>query len=447
MDLRKDILKPLCCAVFTRSHKKAKEKRRVMIISSEGIEFNALKEFSKFITDLELLGIVQLREALTDKKGNILIKDLVYVRESSIKKLESIADQYTPSFKIKTTPELTAKIRKALANSIIPIVNETEKSFISILFAKNPSGMQNVESLINNAFYTDLLVLALYEIMIEDNDFFHHIVRMGLICLGTVIQKSYAIKLIHRNAFLTGLCADLILFRTNYWKNSNLDDMLMIELTKLNVQIAGNLGMSEEIITAIQDHVIRGVYVVDMPEPVDFELLKQNPMLGHSSNEKEKNVSPSENEYYEETVKILTEALKITRFISEANKKLTDSDDIVQRLITMFAYNVEKKNFDAELADPMIDCFRQYEKIIKRMRKIAKLENLCLHPPSAWAYPKPKAVQILCKNSHHTCLHYVSGWNINVITAQEAIGYIGTSLKPGSYPKCRLEQQLAELDE
>ncbi|HRG46502.1 MAG TPA: hypothetical protein PLX69_11115 [Leptospiraceae bacterium] len=418
-----------------------------MIISSEGIEFNALKEFSKFITDLELLGIVQLREALTDKKGNILIKDLVYVRESSIKKLESIADQYTPSFKIKTTPELTAKIRKALANSIIPIVNETEKSFISILFAKNPSGMQNVESLINNAFYTDLLVLALYEIMIEDNDFFHHIVRMGLICLGTVIQKSYAIKLIHRNAFLTGLCADLILFRTNYWKNSNLDDMLMIELTKLNVQIAGNLGMSEEIITAIQDHVIRGVYVVDMPEPVDFELLKQNPMLGHSSNEKEKNVTPSENEHYEETVKILTEALKITRFISEANKKLTDSDDIVQRLITMFAYNVEKKNFDAELADPMIDCFRQYEKIIKRMRKIARLENLCMHPPSAWAYPKPKAVQILCKNSHHTCLHYVSGWNINVITAQEAIGYIGTSLRPGSYPKCRLEQQLAELDE
>ncbi|MBK6608264.1 MAG: hypothetical protein IPG24_22980 [Leptospiraceae bacterium] len=352
-----------------------------MIISSEGIEFNALKEFSKFITDLELLGIVQLREALTDKKGNILIKDLVYVRESSIKKLESIADQYTPSFKIKTTPELTAKIRKALANSIIPIVNETEKSFISILFAKNPSGMQNVESLINNAFYTDLLVLALYEIMIEDNDFFHHIVRMGLICLGTVIQKSYAIKLIHRNAFLTGLCADLILFRTNYWKNSNLDDMLMIELTKLNVQIAGNLGMSEEIITAIQDHVIRGVYVVDMPEPVDFELLKQNPMLGHSSNEKEKNVIPSENEHYEETVKILTEALKITRFISEANKKLTDSDDIVQRLITMFAYNVEKKNFDAELADPMIDCFRQYEKIIKRMRKIAKIRK-SLHASS-----------------------------------------------------------------
>ncbi len=416
-----------------------------MIISSDGIEFNELKEFSKFISSLDLLGTIQLREALTDKKGNILIKELVYIRESSIKKLESIADQYTPSFKIKTTPELTAKIRKALANSIMPIVNETEKSFISILFNTNSSTLQNVENLINNAFYTDMLVLALYEIMIEDNDFFQHIVRMGLVCLGTVIQKSYAIKLIHRNAFLTGLCADLVLFRTNYWKNSNLDDMLMVELTKLNVQIAENLGMSEEIIYAIQNHIVRGLYVVEMPEPMDFEIIKQNHFLKISSNEKEKNIGAADNEYYEETIKILTEALKITRFISEANKKMNDSEDIVQRLITMFAYNVEKKNFDADIADPMIDCFRQYEKIIRRMRKIAKLENLCPHPPSAWAYPKPKAVQILCKNNHHTCLHYIAGWNINVITAQEAIGYIGTSLKPGSYPKCKLEQQLGDL--
>ena len=190
-----------------------------MIISQEGIEFNELKAFSKFISNLELLGTIQLREALTDKKGNILIKDLVYVRESSIKKLESITDQYTPSFKIKTTPELTIKIRKALATAIIPIVQETENSFISILFNKNTSSMQNVENLINNAFYTDILVLALYEIMVDDNDFFQHIVRMGLVCLGTVIQKSYTIKLIHRNAFLTGLCADLILFRTNYGIN------------------------------------------------------------------------------------------------------------------------------------------------------------------------------------------------------------------------------------
>ena len=42
-----------------------------MIISSEGIEFNELKKFSKFVSDLELLRTVQLRDALTDKKKHL----------------------------------------------------------------------------------------------------------------------------------------------------------------------------------------------------------------------------------------------------------------------------------------------------------------------------------------------------------------------------------------
>lgn len=417
-----------------------------MKITKEGIEFNELKEFSKFITNLELMGTLQLREALKDKKGNILIKELVYVRDSSIKKLESMPDQYTPTFKIQTTAELVNKIRKKLSLEVVSVLEETEKSFISILFNQNTANMKNAENLISNSFYSDSLVLVSYEIMMEDLPFFHHIVKMGLLCLGTVIQKNYAIKLIHRNAFLAGLAADLILFKTNYWKNSNLDDTLMLDLMKLNIQIAENIGLPEEIIYAIQNHIVRGLYVVDYPEPVDFELLKQNTFLQNSSTEKEKS-SAQDNEYYEDTIRILTEALKITRFISEANKKMSDTEDIAQKLVVMFAYNVEKKNFNEEIANPMIDCFRQYEKIIKRIRKVAKLENLCLHPPSAWAYPKPKAVQILCKNNHHTCHHYISGWNINVISTQEAIGYIGTSLQPGSYPKCRLEKELSELED
>jgi len=417
-----------------------------MKITKEGIEFNEFKEFSKFITNLELMGTLQLREALTDKKGNILIKELVYVRDSSIKKLESMPDQYTPTFKIQTTTELVNKIRKKLSLEVVSILEETEKSFVSILFNQNTANMKNAENLISNSFYSDSLVLVSYEIMMEDLPFFHHIVKMGLLCLGTVIQKNYAIKLIHRNAFLAGLASDLILFKTNYWKNSNLDDTLMLDLMKLNIQIAENIGLPEEIIYAIQNHIVRGLYVVDYPEPVDFELLKKNTFLQNSSIEKEKN-SAQDNEYYEDTIRILTEALKITRFISEANKKMPDTEDIAQKLIVMFAYNVEKKNFNEEIANPMIDCFRQYEKVIKRIRKVAKLENLCLHPPSAWAYPKPKAVQILCKDNHHTCLHYISGWNINVISTQEAIGYIGTSLKPGSYPKCRLEKDLSELED
>ena len=45
-----------------------------MKITLAGIEFDELREFSKFVNDLDLLGLVQLRDPIKDKKGNILIK-------------------------------------------------------------------------------------------------------------------------------------------------------------------------------------------------------------------------------------------------------------------------------------------------------------------------------------------------------------------------------------
>ena len=92
-----------------------------MKITKDGIEFSELKEFTKFIINLDLLGTIQLREALTDKKGNILIKELVYIRDSSLKKLESMSDQYTPSFKVQTNSELIGKIRKKLSLEVVPM--------------------------------------------------------------------------------------------------------------------------------------------------------------------------------------------------------------------------------------------------------------------------------------------------------------------------------------
>lgn len=61
-----------------------------MKITLAGIEFDELREFTKFVNDLDLLGVVQLRESIRDKKGNILIKDSVHIKDSTLKKLESM---------------------------------------------------------------------------------------------------------------------------------------------------------------------------------------------------------------------------------------------------------------------------------------------------------------------------------------------------------------------
>jgi len=420
-----------------------------MKITLAGIEFDELKEFSKFVNDLNLIGIVQLRDSIKDKKGNILIKDNVHIKDTTLRKLESIPGQYESKFRVNMTPELTARIKKALTNEIMPMIQKSKNEFIPILFNNDQSSIVSTEGLINSAFYTNDLVLVLYKIMLEQYDFFQHIVSMGVMCLGTVIQKNYSIKLIHRYAFLTGLLADIIFFKTDYWRNSNLDETLMTKLAKLNSQIAQNVNLPTQIVSAIQNHIVKGIYVVEKPDPMDFNLLNQNPFLESIPRETGavEDYELVDNEYYEETVKILTESLKITRFISETYKRISGADNIAEKLLIMFCYNVEKRIFDQGLANPMIDRFKEYDKIVKRTRKIAELENRCINLPSAWAYPKPKATQILCKNKLTECPNYISGWDINVITAQEAVGYVGTALKPGSYPKCKLEKELGELKE
>lgn len=420
-----------------------------MKITLAGIEFDELKEFSKFVNDLNLIGIVQLRDSIKDKKGNILIKDNVHIKDTTLRKLESIPGQYESKFRVNMTPELTARIKKALTSEIMPLIQKSKNEFIPILFNNDQSSIVSTEGLINSAFYTNDLVLVLYKIMLEQYDFFQHIVSMGVMCLGTVVQKNYSIKLIHRYAFLTGLLADIIFFKTDYWRNSNLDETLMTKLAKLNAQIAQNVNLPTQIVSAIQNHIVKGVYVVDKPDPMDFNILNQNPFLESIPRETGavEDYELVDNEYYEETVKILTESLKITRFISETYKRISGADNIAEKLLIMFCYNVEKRIFDQGIANPMIDRFKEYDKIVKRTRKIAELENRCIHLPSAWAYPKPKATQILCKNKLTECPNYISGWDINVITAQEAVGYVGTALKPGSYPKCKLEKELGELKE
>ena len=420
-----------------------------MKITLAGIEFDELREFSKFVNDLDLLGIVQLREPIKDKKGNILIKDNVHIKDSTLRKLESIPGQYESKFRVNMTNELTGRIKKALTAEIMPGIQKSKNEFISILYDNDQSSVVSTEGLISSSFYTNDLVLVLYKVMLEQYDFFQHIVSMGLICLGTVVQKSYNIKLIHRYAFLTGLLSDMIFFKTDYWRNSNLDETLMAKLAKMNSQIAQNVAMPTQIISAIQNHIIKGVYVVEKPEPMDFNVLNLNPFL--ESIPRETGAGDDyglvDNEYFEETVKILTESLKITRFISETYKRISGGENVAEKLLVMFCYNVEKGIFDKGISNPMIDRFKEYEKMVKRTRKIAELENKCLSVPSAWAYPKPKASQILCKNKMIQCPNYVSGWDINVVTAQEAVGYVGTALKPGAYPKCKLEKELGELKE
>ena len=304
--------------------------------------------------------------------------------------------------------------------------------------------------------------------MIEKREFFDHIVNLGLLCLGIVIQRSYPYKLIHRYAFLTGLFADVVLSETNYWNFPIADEVQLMRVAKFSSELALGLKLPFQIVTAIKDHPIRGMYSKEKnPVEIDVNFLENNSFFDIVKDNKDAETKAKSEENgdkktstkavktetredendmeVKEVVQILTEVLKIARFINETRKTMVDNENMSEKLLVMFTYNVERGFFQKDIANPLISRFKEYDTVLKKIRQIAAVENKCKYPPSAWAYPKPKATQVLCKDRVFGCPLYVSGWDIKVIAAQEALGYIGTSLEPGTYPKCKLEEELNKI--
>lgn len=426
-----------------------------MKIISGNLEFNHVQELSQFIVENNLIGLVQLAEPLKDKSGNVLIKENIIIKESSLRKLDSLHGQYDPVFKVFVTPELASSIRRIITKEIVPKIEKNNKEIINYLFSNTKSSVKDYKGLINYSFINRYLILIFYKLMVENREFFDHVVNLGLLCLGTIMQKAYPYKLIHRYAFLTGLFADVVLSETHYWRHPIADEIQLMRVAKFSSDLASGLRLPSQITSAIQDHPIRGMYsmdekaleieVNDLEDNSFFGIVKELKEQQQSKNKETNNASSEVKEddiESQEVVKILTEVLKIARFITETQKSMTDKDHVSEKLLVMFTYNVEKGFFQQDIANPLISRFKEYDKVIKKVRQIASIENKCHYPPSAWAYPKPKATQVLCKNKVFNCQKYVSGWDIKVITAQEALGYIGTSLPPGNYPKCKLEEEL-----
>jgi len=416
-----------------------------MYITSKGIEFNNLKEFSKFASDNNLIGVIQLKEAIKDKTGNILIKEMVSVKDSALKKLESLEGQYEPEFKVHMNNELLEKLGLAIAKKVTPYIDDSKDEFIKHLFDHSSSIISNYTSFIQSSFYQPRILLIFYRLMVERPEFFEYSIQLALLTLGTIIQKPHPMKFIHRNAFLGGFFIDMVYSESEYWRQTYYTEADMIQVSKLSSITAQNVGLSDEIAQAIEANILPEIYTETKVEPIDYEVLKRNSLLQKVDRG---DADPENESPRPEAVHLLTEAMKIARFIKETYKKLENSkDDVVEQLLIMFTYNTEKGIFLKDLAYPLIARFKEFKSTVARIRKIAELENKCINPPSAWAYPKPKATQILCKNKVYSCKYFVGGWDISIVNPQTALGYLGVPLNPGSYPKCKLEKELTDGSE
>ncbi|MCE9599020.1 MAG: hypothetical protein K8S54_13730 [Spirochaetia bacterium] len=404
-----------------------------MRIAPDFIGFDNLNDLNLFLIDQGLQGGFFLAEPIKDKAGNILIKEKILVKDSALKRLENMEGNYETDFRVLLTPDLLKQLRAYMTRYITSLLKKSDFAFTAHLFQNT---RLNYHLYIQNAFNTDILLLTFYKQLTENKPFFDHIALLGMLSMGIIVQKAFGIPRLHRYAFLAGLMADVPLATADDWQLP-LPEARRFEIATAACKLSARLGMPREIGQALQDYPLQ----LSKPQKDETPIaIVEAPVTPETEEAEKAQDAPAEMDGT--TVHILTQVLRLAVYIQELTSHIEDPETFTEKVVSMVAYNGAKGYFHPDLVELIIERFKEFEQVARRMIVVAKVEGNCIHPPSAWAYPKPRAAQVLCRNRVDGCPKLVSGWDINVVSPQDAFGWLGTTLDAGSYPKCALESGL-----
>ncbi|XDD50355.1 hypothetical protein AB3N59_00595 [Leptospira sp. WS92.C1] len=426
-----------------------------MKVTHSSLEFDSIETLIDFTKEFETGSMIRFLSPIEDNSGNVLVKEEVQVKESALARLKDIKGQYSPKFEVKLNKELLGQIQNILS---VKIVNQLKVSDMKFLKFMYENSVYNYKGIIRNALHSKKIVLTLLKVYNQNLNFFKYISELGLLTLGIVmIPDTMKFRLLRRYAFTAGLLMDIPRINTDKFTKLPFEDAEKIRIAKKSSDILQKLDLQEFIYSAISNHMPLGMtenpdkpIVIDksgqteIPNETFLDDILSNDGESDSNQEnaEEDAVAQKSFDFFQA---LLTDALKLARYIANLSHNASDKDYVMEELVYYIAYNTSRKYFDELLANPLVAIFKEFEGNVKRLRKIAEVEMKCVYPPSAWAYPKPKSSQILCKNKVWGCPNIVMGWDIHVITAQEAFGWVGTSLPVDNYPKCKLEEELDDI--
>lgn len=409
-----------------------------MKVTDTGILFEDLGRLNGFYLELRLQGVLKFSEPVLDNTGNILIKEDVFVKESFFDKLKEMAGSYKSHFHVTLTDELIAKISEFLVRKVGDLSKAGPGHFLTRLL---DLPHHRPDAYMRSAFRNKSIALSAYRIYRDDDDFFTHLCELGLLNMAIVMQKYLRVKGIHKNAFLAGFLSDLPLAGQSSWKEPTADIQQVRSRARKAAEMADRLLVAPEVSASIAEFP-QGFPVPSFPrnsipdgEESSFSAEHLENLTASPGEEQEAFNQPMN----EQSRDIMTETLRIAHFIMETKKRIEDSDYFAEEMVYRVSYNAGKGVFHDDLIRPIIRKFQEFELEARKMRRLAEIENRCIHPPSAWAYPKPRAAQILCQNHVHDCPKIIRGWDIHVIAPQQAFGWLGADLAAGEYSKCDLE--------
>lgn len=422
-----------------------------MRIQGNEILFDQPPAFLSFIYELELIGLVQLSRPVEDLSGKVMIREKILVRQSMLQRIGEATDQFKLPIALEITEEIIKRIRNSLAEAILKQIDRPEHVFLNRLYSdlkKNP------RPIILHSFRHRPLALLAYQIARQKPDLFTNLTVLGLLCLGIVIQKEYKIPLVHRHAFLAGFCCQLGLADTDDWRQAPKDDeeqrrrleRSAAYLDQMNfVQGLGTVLRSSFFSVrtpAVIDQTFTGLLQEFKPGP-DAEQTEAAQPQQQADADVEEEPTATPEVVDNAAVPVLIGTVRIARFAHDIINSPTAQVNSARELVQGLAYNTAKGYFEKTLVIGSLGRFREYEVDIKHLAALAQVEGGCIHGGRyAWAYPKPRATQVLCSENLFACPHIKTAWTFHLVAPQRAYGRIGRNLPAGTYHKCALEEDL-----
>jgi hypothetical protein len=423
-----------------------------MEIKQGEILFPDFADFLKFVIALDLSNQIKFSRPITDLTGKVMIREGILARQSMIERLRDMEGQYTLPLAIEITNDIYARIADFLADQVMQVSEKMEYGFVKRLL---DSVDRNHRAFVRNTFRHRSLALLSYRITQQNGKFFEHCSLLGLLSLGVILQQNLRLPLIHRHAFIAGYAALLGLAGSGGWRTAPVGDEDQRRRLEKSAVLADRLRLPAGIGTLIRS----SFFSIDQPTMVKPTVDARStaasggPGADREGDAADEEFLPEESELMgagdgapekvdNTTMSLLMEALKIARFAYQTLTSPVEPTHAGEELIHRLAYNTGRGYFDSRLVGGALSRFREHEQTMRHLMEIAKLESQCLHGNHAWAYPKPRATQILCRGNVAHCPHYRGGWKFHLLEEQAAFGRVGGVLPAGSYDKCAFEDKL-----
>lgn len=383
----------------------------------------SIEDIANFANKLGGIDKIAFRDPVLDDKKKVLIQANRPLSQSILNQLMAREKSLQITYVLANTQELRNHVATVLGNEIQKKL-AFEASFTSSLIKnKNFDIFMVMRSALNHDSFFTIICRCLY----EDFPIFSHLLDVALLATGIYAEarlgQAHLSELV--SVFIAGMLHDYEIMNSSMWHE-------------------------KDSFPAEDEHDIRSFGKLSakaLPEGVAEMVRYTNRLEARFVEAKNAKIT---DRWYKTTTELGSAVLNIVEYFTTALREFNtkeieqkDKSTELQEVLFLVSYQASMGVF----AKPLVSIFeRHYEKHAKIFaygEEIAKIEQSCLYKVLALAYPKPRAVQVLCRDETVACKFRIFSSPINIVqNLNKTVVRTGKVLQPGWYYKCQLSDKL-----